>query len=45
MYRNNDRATSESDSTRRLSMLGWAPALLALLVPLSNGCGEKKVQS
>jgi RND family efflux transporter MFP subunit len=45
VYRNKDRATSQSNSTGRLRVLGWAPALLALSVPLSNGCGEKKVQS
>ena len=45
MYRNKDRATSESNSPGRLSVGRWAPALLALSVPLTNGCGEKKAQT
>ena len=45
MYRNKDRATAPSNPIGRLRVLAWAPALLALSVPLSNGCGEKKVQS
>ena len=44
MYRNKDRATSESNSRGRLSVGRWA-AVLALSVSLTNGCGEKKAQT